>query len=290
VKACGVNFVDALFVNGTYQIKPSLPFTPGSELAGLVTEVGSEVDGVAVGDLVSANLGLGAFADEVVVSQQQVTLVPASMSPAIAASINQSYSTAWFSLFDRGNLVPGETVVVLGAGGGVGLASVDVAKHAGARVIAAASSADKLEAAAALGADHLINYTEVDLKPAVRELAPNGVELVLDPIGGPLGELAVRLLGFDGRLMVVGFASGAIPNIPANQVLLRNRRVIGVDWGWWAMTHPAEQAELFSRVLGAIAKDQLHPPTPTSYPLDHAGQALRDLQERRVTGKIVLIP
>jgi len=290
VAAAGVNFVDALFVAGTYQIKVPPPFTPGSELAGTVTAVGSGADGIAVGDRVLSSLGLGAYASHVVVPAASLTAVPEALSLPAAAALAQSYCTAWFALTRRTTIEPGQTVLVLGAGGGVGLASIDVATALGAEVIAAASSADKLEAATAMGAASVIAYESEDLKTRARELSGGGVDVVIDPVGGPHTEPALRALGPLGRLLVIGFAAGDIARIPANQVLLNNRSVVGVDWGAWAMRQPDQQATLLAEVLAAVADGSLHPPEPHQRPLAEAGAVLRDLLERRLLGKTVLVP
>jgi NADPH2:quinone reductase len=290
VAAAGVNFVDALFVAGTYQIKVPPPFTPGSELAGTVVAVGEGVEGVVVGDRVLSSLGLGAFADRVVVPARALARVPDGVDLATAAALGQSYCTAWFALRRRTSVAAGEWVLVLGAGGGVGLAAIDVARSLGARVIAAASSPEKVAAAVAMGAEASIDYEREDLKARARELAGGGVDVVVDPVGGPHTEPALRALGRFGRLVVIGFAAGSIASVPANQVLLNNRTVVGVDWGAWAMSDPAGQAALLGEVLGAVAAGELHPVEPHRRPLADAGAVLRDLLDRRLLGKTVLVP
>ncbi len=290
VAAAGVNFVDALFVAGTYQIKVPPPFTPGSELAGTVIAVGPEVDGVSVGDAVLSSMGLGAWATHVAVPAASLVPVPAGMDLPTAAALVQSYCTAWFTLTRRTTVAAGETVLVLGAGGGVGLAAVDVARSLGATVIAAASTPAKLDAARAMGAAHGIAYEDEDLKAAARELAGGGVDVVIDPVGGPHTEPALRATGVGGRLCIIGFAAGDIPRVPVNQILLNNRTVVGIDWGAWAMRNPLDQQALLGEVLAAVADGRLHPPAPTTRPLAEAGAALRDLLDRRLTGKAVLLP
>lgn len=290
VAAAGVNFVDALFVQGRYQIRPPVPFVPGSELAGTVTEVGDGVEGWSVGDRVLANVGLGGFCSEAIVHATQAVAVPDGIDLATAATLGQSYCTAWFSLVRRSGLREGQQVLVLGAGGGVGLAAIDVAVAHGATVLAAASTADKRAAAAAMGAHHLIDSSTEDVKGRARELSGGGVDVIVDPVGGETTASVLRALAFDGQLLIIGFASGTIPDLPANQVLLRNRRVVGVDWGMWALEHPAEQAELLGEVLGAVVDGHLHPVAPTTYPLEEVATALADLQDRRVVGKVALVP
>lgn len=290
VAAAGVNFVDALFVAGTYQIKVPPPFTPGSELAGTVVAVGPGVADVEVGDRVLSSVGLGAFASQVVLRATAVTRVPSELPLATAAALVQSYCTAWFTMTRRTTVRPDETVLVLGAGGGVGLAAIDVARSLGARVIAAASTEPKLEAARAMGADATIAYEDDDLKVRARELSEGGVDVVIDPVGGRHTEPALRSLGVGGRLAVIGFAAGEIARLPVNQVLLKNRSIVGVDWGAWAMQHPASQAVLLDEVLDGVRLGNLHPVAPSERPLAAAPSVLRDLLERRLQGKTVLVP
>jgi NADPH2:quinone reductase len=289
VAAAGVNYVDALFVAGTYQIKVPPPFTPGSEVAGVVRAIGHDVTGARVGDPVLASLGLGAYASQVAVQAASTVPVPAGISLPVAAAVVQSYSTAWFALTRRTTVTAGETVLVLGAGGGVGLAAVDVARSLGARVIAAASSPDKRAAAMVLGAEAAIDYETDDLKSAARELSGGGVDVVVDPVGGPHTEASLRALGEGGRLLVIGFPAG-IASVPANQVLLRNRSVLGVDWGAWAMHNAGEQRTLLTEVLTQVSDGRLHPPTPSTFPLGEAGVVLRRLLDRDLAGKAVLLP
>lgn len=291
VSAAGVNFVDALIAQGLYQIKPPLPYVPGSEAAGTVTELGEGVDHVAVGDRVLATGGLtGAFADEMVARAGQVMRAPSGLSDGQVATFFQSYLTAWFALRERAMATAGQTILVLGAGSGIGLAAVDVASSLGLRVIAAASTEDKRELARSRGAEATIDTTTEPLKERVRELSGGGVDLVYDPVGGELTEQALRALNDDGQLLVLGFASGTIPRLPANQVLLRNRRVTGVDWGGWILAHLERNAELVDEVVAAIGTGELHPVEPVAYPLTDAALALADLAERRATGKVALIP
>jgi NADPH2:quinone reductase len=290
VRAAGVNFVDALFVQGRYQIKPPVPFSPGSEVAGEVVAVGDEAEGVAVGDRVLAPVGLGGYAEQVAVPAESVIRLAESMTFTRAAAMLQSYSTALFALTRRTVVAAGETILVLGAGGGVGLATVDVARAVGLHTIAAASDEAKRAAAVAAGAEHTIGYEDEDLRSRARELSNDGVDIVVDPVGGAHAEQALRALTVGGRYLVVGFASGEIPRLPANQVLLSNRTVVGVDWGAWAMHNPDDNRALTDDLMVGVESGQLNPPEPTVYPLDKAAQALADLEGRRVTGKIVLVP
>ena len=291
VEAAGVDFVDGLFVSGHYQIKPSLPFVPGSEVAGHVVSVGPDVTTPAVGDRVLASVGLGGFAGRVVVRASAAIALPDGMDAARAATFTQSYSTSLFALRDRAQAAPGETVLVLGAGGGVGLGAIGVARALGCRALGVASSADKRQAALEAGAEAVLDPAAESVKDAARAWAGGtGVDLVVDPIGGALTEQALRALGDRGRYLVIGFASGDIPSIPLNQVLLRNRSVIGIDWGIWAMTHPAKQRALLDDLLAMVAAGTLDPVRPAEYPLENVAGALEDLFGRRAVGKITLVP
>jgi NADPH2:quinone reductase len=296
VEAAGVNYVDALFVQGAYQIKPTPPFIPGGEVAGTVTLVGPDTAGVAVGQRVIANVGLGGFASQVLARPQQLFAVPDRMTATAAAAFTQSYCTSLYALRDRAAVAPGEWVLVLGAAGGVGRAAIDVARALGARVIAAASSTDRLGPCLEAGAEAGVDYGHEDLKTRARELAvaggstSGGVDVVVDPVGADHAEPALRALGTDGRYLVIGFAGGEIPRLPLNQILLRSRRVIGVDWGAWMLGHGPEQAALLTELLAMVAEDRLHPPEPVARPLAEAPTALADLLGRRVTGKLVLVP
>lgn len=288
VWAAGVNYVDALFVQGRYQIRPEPPFVPGSELAGEVTEVGEGAEQWRVGDRVMASIGLGAYTDEVVLDADRLLRTPPRLSDGQAATMLQSYATAWYSLTRRTRLEPEEWVVALGGAGGVGLATLDVARSLGANVLSVASSDEKLQLCIQRGAHGVVDRRTDDLKERVRELTGGGADVVVDTVGGSLTEPALRALGENGRLLVVGFASGDIPRIPANQVLLRNRSVIGVDWGAWALGHPEANAVLVEEVLAEVDRGVLTPVEPTAYPLAEVGRALRDLLEGRVVGKVCL--
>jgi NADPH2:quinone reductase len=289
VEAAGVNYVDALFVSGEYQIKPPLPFVPGSEVAGVVSALGDGVEGLEIGDRVMAVPGLGGYAEQVVLGHRQVVPVPGDLDAPRAATFVQSYATAAFALTRRTTVAGGEVVLVLGAGGGVGLAATDVATALGARVIGAASNEEKRAAAVAMGAVAVIDTATEDLKARARELGGGGVDLVVDPIGGDAAEPALRALRWGGRYVVIGFAAGAIPSLPLNQVLLNNRTVLGVDWGAWSMRDPAGQGRLLDELGAMVADGRLHPIAPTTYPLEDAAPALRDLLERRITGKVALV-
>ncbi len=286
IAAAGVNFVDALFVQGTYQIKIPPPFTPGSDWAGTVSAVGDGVDGLAVGDQV-LGMGFGAFASQMAVAASSVVRVPSTIDLHQAAALMQSYCTMWFAFTRRMQLQRGQKVLVLGAGGGIGLAAIDVAVGLGAEVIAAASSDEKLAAAKAAGATHTINYTTEDLKARGKEI---GVDVVVDPIGGELADAALRASGWMSTYIVIGFASGPIPKIPANLVLLNNRTLVGVDWGAWTGRDPAGQAALLQELMGAVADGRLHPPSPSTFPLADAPKVLQMALDRQLVGKAVLVP
>ncbi|MGH3388271.1 MAG: NADPH:quinone oxidoreductase family protein [Actinomadura sp.] len=290
VEAAGVNYVDALFVRGRYQIKPPLPFVPGGEVAGTVAAVGPGVTEPAIGTRVLAMCALGGFASQVAVPATAAVPIPERLDALRAATFTQSHCTGLYALRDRGGLRPGEAVLVLGAGGGVGLAAVRLATALGARVLAGASSPAKREAALAAGAAATVDTSAADVKAAARDWSEGGVDLVYDPVGGALADPALRALRDRGRYLTIGFASGAIPSLPLNQVLLRNRSIVGVDWGNWAMTHPAEQRVLLDDLLTMVTAGDLDPVPPHSEPLDRAAEVLDDLLERRITGKVALIP
>jgi NADPH:quinone reductase len=291
VDAAGVNFVDGLFIAGRYQIKPPLPFTPGSEIAGRVASVGDGAAPFTVGQRVMASTGLGGYASHVAVPSVSISPIPDRLDPAQAATFTQSFCTSFFALRDRAHAQRGETVLVLGAGGGVGLAAIAVARALGCRVIGAASSGDKRQAARAAGAEAVIDTRTESIKEQARAWAGGtGVDIVIDPIGGPAAEQSLRALRDGGRYLVIGFASGAIPSIPLNQVLLRNRTVLGVDWGVWAMQRAEAQRALLGDLLEMVADGGITPTEPTTYPLDAVATALDDLLARRVVGKVALIP
>lgn len=283
VQAAGANFVDALIVQGRYQIKPPLPFTPGMEVAGVDARTGQRL-------LVLC--WFGGYASHVVAPRAATFPIPDGVSVGQAATLVQSYATMRFALTRRTRLEPGEWVAVLGAGGGVGLAAIDVAKALGANVLACASTSEKLEAARAAGADAFVAYEEsgVDLKTAIREATGGGADVVVDPVGGEKAEPALRALDWGGRYVVIGFATGSIPSLPTNQVLLNNRTIVGVDWGAWTGRDPAGHAEVIAGVLDDVAAGRLHPVEPVTYPLDDVVGCLSDLESRRVVGKAVLVP
>ncbi|GAA4131329.1 NADPH:quinone oxidoreductase family protein [Actinomadura keratinilytica] len=284
VAAAGVNYVDALLVHGRYQIKPPLPYVPGTEVAGTVAALGPGADGPAVGTRVLVGCFGGGFASQVAVPASALVPIPDHLDAPRAATFLQSHCTALFALRERGGLASGETVMVLGAGGGVGLATIKVATALGARVLAVASTPDKRELALAAGAEAAVGPD--DVKTSAREWSQGGVDLVVDPVGGALADPSLRALREGGRYLVIGFASGEIPSLPLNQVLLRNRTVVGVDWGAWSLTHQAEQRALLDTALDLVTD----PVAPRTHPLDAAPTVLDDLLHRRTAGKIALIP
>jgi NADPH2:quinone reductase len=290
VQAAGVNFVDGLMCQGRYQIKPTTPFVPGSEIAGVVSAVGTGVTGVAPGDRVIAFTGFGGFAERVVVPALSLVAMPDTVDFPQAATVLQSYCTVLFAMTRRTVLTPGEWVLVLGAGGGVGLAAVDVATALGGRVIAAASTPEKLEAARAMGAEAVIAYEEEDLKARAREISEGGVDLVIDPVGGRHSETALRATRHLGRFCVIGFASGPIASIPLNQVLLNNRTVVGVDWGGWTFKDPMGNRALIDELMEMLGSRRLHPSAPVGYPLEEAATVMGGLIDRSISGKAVLVP
>ena len=290
VRAAGVNFVDGLLCQGRYQIKPPTPFRPGGEIAGEVSAIGEGVDGVAVGDRVIASTGFGGFAEQVVVPALSLLAMPDGLAFGQAATVVQSYATVLFTLTRRTSVQPGEWVLVLGAGGGIGLAAIDLARALGARVIAAASSREKLDKATAMGAEATISYEEEDLKVRAREISGGGVDVVIDPVGGRHSEPALRATGPFGRFCVIGFASGPIAPVPLNQVLLNNRTVVGVDWGAWTGRDPLGNRELLAELVEMIGDGRLHPTVPSEYPLEEAGVVMSGLIDRTLSGKVVLVP
>jgi NADPH2:quinone reductase len=288
VAAAGVNFVDGLICQGKYQLKPPTPFVPGSEVAGVISRVGPDVSDWSVGDRVLVFCGFGGFAGQVVAPGVSLVAVPDAIDLPQAAALIQSYCTMLFTLTRRTTVTPGEWVLVLGAGGGIGLAAVDVATALGARVIAAASTPDKLGAAVAMGAT--IAYEVEDLKTRARELSGGGVDVVVDPVGGRHSEPALRATRHLGRFCVIGFASGPIPSVPINQVLLNNRTLVGVDWGGWTFKDPFGNRALLGELLDMVAAGRLHPTAPATRPLEEAAAVMEALIERSVTGKVVLVP
>ncbi|QGP80535.1 NADPH:quinone oxidoreductase family protein [Sphingobium sp. CAP-1] len=289
VAAAGVNYPDVLIVQGKYQTRPALPFVPGSEAAGRIAALGAGVEGFAIGDRVIAFTGSGAFAEQVRVPATQVWPVPDGVDLEVAAGIAITYGTSYHALKDRAALKPGETLLVLGAGGGVGLTAVELGKHMGARVIAAASSPEKLALAKAQGADELIDYAQEDLRERIRALTDGkGVDIVYDPVGGPMNLTAVKSLAWGGRLLVIGFAGGDIPAIPANLLLLKSASAVGVLWGNSVRADPVTQGRNMRQLLAWLADGVLRPIIDTRFALPDAVAALQHLERRKVKGKVLL--
>lgn len=291
VKAAALNFPDALMVQGRYQVKPPLPFSPGAEVAGLVKETGEGVQGLAPGDRVIGFPGTGGFAEECVVAAEKIMPLPENMDFASGAALVLTYGTSLHALQDCGRLQPGETLLVLGAAGGVGAAAVEIGKAMGARVIAAASSADKLALARRLGADETIDYTTEDLRQRTLALTgEKGVDVVYDPVGGSYTEPALRALAWRGRLLVVGFAAGEIPKIPLNLALLKERQLLGVYWGDSVRHDPAGHVRNMKQLMAWFAAGRIQPVVSERFPLARAQEAMQRLLDRRVKGKIVILP
>src|SRR5437588_10722256 len=278
VKACGVNFPDTLIIQGKYQFKPPMPFAPGGEVAGIVKEVGEGIDSVKVGDRVIAFIGWGGFAEEVLTDATRLIPIPAGMDFTIAAAFVMTYGTSHYALKDRAQLKSGETLLVLGAAGGVGLAAVEIGKVMGARVIAAASTDGKLEVCKEQGADEVINYANEELKARVKELTGgDGVDVIFDPVGGDYSEAALRGIAWNGRFLVIGFAAGEIPRIPLNLPLLKSCSIVGVFWGAFLRRDPDETAAHLRDLVRLHAEGKLRPRISATYGLEDAPVALTDL-------------
>jgi NADPH:quinone reductase len=291
VRAAGVNFPDALMVQGKYQLQPPFPFSPGAEVAGDVLEAGEGVAHVKAGDRVVAFCGVGGFAEEVIAPGSATMPLPAGMDYRLAAAFSLAYGTAWHAVRDRAALRAGETMLVLGAAGGVGLAAVEIGKAIGARVIAAASSGDKLALCKAHGADVLIQYENEDLREAIKgETGGKGVDVVFDPVGGKFAEAAFRAIAWRGRYLVIGFANGRIPALPWNLPLLKGASIVGVFWGEFVKREPKAHLAGMAEMMGWIGEGKLRPHISRTYSLDEAPQALSDLLARKAVGKLVVLP
>ena len=287
VSHAGVNFPDLLMTHGRYQFRPELPFAPGLEVAGTVSEVADDVDGLSPGDRVMAVVGHGGWAEEVVAPAALTLPAPEQLADAEVAAFPLAFGTAVHALVDRGALQPGETLLVTGASGGVGMAAIQVGRLLDARVVAVVSSEEKAELAAALGADEVV-VLDGDLRERLREVTPDGFDVVFDPVGGDQFEVLARLLAWKGRLLVVGFASGAIPAIPANLALLKGAAVVGVFWGSFTAREPERNRELFDRLFEWVRTRQLRPHVSMVLPLEQGADALIAMAERRLLGKAVL--
>lgn len=289
VKAAGVNFADTLIVQGRYQVKPDLPFIPGLEAAGTVVEAAPDVTDLRPGARVMAALGMGAFAEQVVCNASSVFPIPDRMDFVTAAGFPIVYGTAQAGLARRGNLKPGETLLVLGAAGGVGVAAIEVGKALGATVIAAARGAGKLDIARKHGADHVVDYATEDLRERVKSLAGRrGVDVVFDPVGGDAFDAALRTLGWEGRIVIVGFAAGRIPQIPANLLLVKNISAVGLFWGEYRNRDPDLVRDWFATLMQWYEAGRIKPHVSHVLPAEQAGAAMDMLLARKSTGKVVL--
>ena len=289
VAAAGINFPDVLSIAGKYQVKTPTPFVPGNEAAGVVSQLGEGVTEFAVGDKVIINTMGGAFAEKCVADVRTTAPLPDDLNFEQGAGFSVTYGTSAHALKQSANLQPGQTVLVLGAAGGVGITAVEIAKAMGARVIAAASSDEKLEFAASAGADETINYSNTPLKETVKEMTGgNGVDVVYDPVGGELADQAFRALAWHGRYLVIGFACGDIPKFAANIALLKEASIIGVWWGTWATKNPKLQIQNMMEMAALVADGTLTPRVTESYALDDYADAFKAITERRARGKVIL--
>ena len=291
VEAAGLNFPDLLCVRGEYQFKPPLPFVPGSEGAGVVTALGADVSGVSVDDRVCFNGLSGAFAQEIAISASAVTQIPDSMPFEQAAGLTVVYSTSYYALKQRAGLQPGNTLLVLGAAGGVGLSAVELGAAMGARVIAAASSDEKLAVAAKHGAEVGINYATEDLKNRIKEITEGaGANVIYDPVGGELAEAAFRGIAWEGRHLVIGFASGTIPKLPLNLPLLKGAAAVGVFWGAWTKREPEVHKQNMAELFELFTEGAIQPHVSSTYSLDQFLDAFGEVSGRRAVGKVILTP
>jgi NADPH2:quinone reductase len=289
VKAASVNFPDVLIIQNKYQVKPPLPFSPGGEAAGVVKEVGEGVAEYKPGDRVMVLTSYGAFAEELSVASTNVMPIPEGMGDTAAAALLYAYGTADHALRDRGALQAGETLLVLGAAGGVGLAAIEIGKAIGAKVIACASTEDKLAVCRAHGADATINYARDELREQIKQIAgEEGVNVVFDPVGGPYSEPALRSTAWRGRFLVIGFAAGEIPRIPLNLALLKGFSIVGVFWGAFTRREAARFAKSVNQLCQWYRDGRIKPHIDRVFPLDSAAEALVLLAARKVTGKLVL--
>ena len=289
VKACSVNFPDTLIIQGKYQFKPPFPFSPGSDVAGFIEKIGDNVKHFKVGDEVVGFIPFGGFAEKAIVKATDCFPKPKGMSMVNASAFLLAYGTSYHALKDRANLKEGETILILGASGGVGLTALELAKLMGAKVIAAASSKEKLDLCKKIGADDVINYTEESLKDRVKELTNGkGVDVIYDPVGGHFSELALRAIAWKGRHLVIGFANGEIPKIPINLTLLKGASIVGVFWGSFAQKEPKKSLENIKKLLAWFVKGDVKPHIDKTYSLENAPKALEDMMQRKVKGKIVI--
>jgi NADPH2:quinone reductase len=291
IHAAGVNFPDVLIIQKKYQVQPTLPFTPGAEIAGEIEAVGEGVADFKIGDRVLALCSIGGFAEKIALNAHLCVPIPAHVSYDVAAGFILAFGTSRHALIDRGGVAAGDTVLVLGAAGGVGLAAVEIAKARGAKVIAAASTDAKLVICRERGADATINYTTEDLRAAIKtHTEGRGPDIIFDPVGGKFAEPAFRSIAWRGRYLVIGFADGEIPSLPLNLPLLKGASVVGVFWGEFARREPKQQIAMMQDLFDLLAREKIRPLISRTYPLDQTGQALQDMADRKVTGKIVITP
>ena len=289
VKACSVNFPDTLIIQGKYQFRPEFPFSPGSDVAGVIEKVGENIKHFSIGDEVVGFIPFGGFAEKAIAKAKDCFPKPKGMSMVNAAAFLLAYGTSYHALKDRANLQKGETILILGASGGVGLTALELSKIMGAKVIAAASSKEKLDLCKQYGADEVINYTVDSLKDKVKEITNGkGVDVIYDPVGGHFSELALRAIAWKGRHLVIGFANGEIPKIPINLTLLKGASIVGVFWGAFAQNEPKASIENIKQLLIWFAKGDVKPHIDKIYSLQHAPKALEDMMQRKVKGKIVI--
>ena len=291
VHAAGVNFPEVLLSWGKYQLKPEPPFIPGGEAAGVVTALGKGVEPLKLGDRVVLTTFAGAFAEQLVVSELSAVKLPDAVDFKVGAVTLLTYATTYHSLVDRAQLQPGETLLVLGAAGGVGVAAIQLGKLLGARVIAAASTPEKVAFCKQMGADEGISYGTEDLKERVKALTGgDGANVIYDPVGGSYSEAALRAIAWGGRFLVIGFAAGDIPKVPLNLILLKGCQVVGVYWGAFATRDPAKNRANSDLILQWVGEGKLKPHVDSTFDFAHAGEALEKLERRAVLGKIVLVP
>jgi NADPH2:quinone reductase len=299
VKACGVNFPDALMIQDKYQFRPALPFSPGAEAAGIVKETGEGVASLKPGDKVIASARAGGFAEEMVAQASRCVPMPDGLDFAVAASFSLTYGTSYYALKERAHLKAGERLVVLGAAGGVGISAVELGKAMGAHVIAAASTHDKVDLARKYGADDGFVYPAGPLSKEQQKLfsetikritGGQGADVLYDPLGGDYAEPALRAMNWDGRYLVIGFAAGEIPRVPLNLALLKSCDIVGVFWGAWMEREPASGFANVKQLADWIAQGKLKPHISARFPLERAGEAIRMLMDRKAQGKVVVVP
>ena len=297
IKAASVNFPDVLMIQGLYQNQPPMPFIPGAECSGVISEIGEGVDSCSVGDHVFVMAGTGCFAEKLVVEASSVTLIPKAMDFPVAAALPMTYGTSLYSLKQRANLQPGETLLVLGAAGGVGLSAVEIGKAMGARVIAAASSEEKIKICLKHGADEAFVYPSGDLdreqqkelSNKIKELTGGlGANVVYDPVGGSFSEPALRAMAWEGRFLVIGFAAGEIPKLPLNLALLKNCQIVGVFWGAWTLMFPAEHEKNLQELFDLHADGKINPEISDRFSLEESAAAIAHLKDRKAKGKVII--